>query len=377
MFQKWNSLNFTQRFALTSLVVFLLVTPVIVYLALSPTNPFSRAGSGAPVSGTGGDEFPATLSLRPDIINVAPNQSFKVDVMLDTGSNSVTAAEIVLTYDSTLLHTEETGVTVGDFLPVILEEPTVPDVATAQDASSSADSSPSATISFAVGSKTETPVSGYGKIATIKFGTLSQEGNTALSLADGSQVAAIYKQVNVASSFYPAKVNITKEASEVSNLILNLKFEGIASGSATERGRKIPVEVRFESALADSGQPIDASTTSGAVSNGDGTYTARLTAPIGTYNIFVNTPSRLKKKIGFIGFSSGKTVTVPRDGYLELTAGDIVDNNVIDIFDYNIIVQDFGSKMPIKGSPADLDFDWDVDIFDYNLVVQNFGKIGD
>lgn len=369
MFQKWNSLNFTQRFALTSLIVFLLVTPVIVYLALSPTNPFSRAGG--PVSGTGGDEFPATLALQPDIINVAPNQTFNVDIMLDTGSNGVTAAEIVLTYDGTRLHAEEVGVTVGNFLPVVLEEPTIPDVQTLVYPP------PPITLSFAVGSKAEASVSGYGKVATIKFTASASEGSTTLSLADGSQVAAVYKQVNVASSFYPAKVNITKEASEADNLILNLKFEGIASGSATERGRKIPVEVRLESALADSGQPIDSSTTAGAVSNGDGTYTARLTTPIGTYNIFVNALSRLKKKIGFIGFSTGKTVTVPRDGYLELTAGDIVDNNAIDIFDYNIIVQDFGSRMPTEGSPADLDFDWDVDIFDYNLVVQNFGKIGD
>ena len=373
MFQKWRSLNFTQRFAITSLFVFLLVTPVIVYLALSPTNPFSRAG--APVSGTGGYEIPATLALQQDIINVAPNQTFTVDVMLDTGSHNVTAAEIVLIYDSTLLHAEEAGVTVGSFLPVILEEPTIPDIQTWGYPP------PPQTISFAVGSKTETPVSGYGKIATIKFVASSLEGNTALSLADGSQVAAIYKQVNVASSFYPASVYVSKTYSypvpPVNNLILNLKFEGVVSGSATERGRKIPVDVKLESALADSGQPTDSSATAGAVTNGDGTYTASLTAPIGTYHIFVNALSQLRKKIGTVGFSTGKTVTVPKDGYLQLIAGDIVDNNVIDIFDYNIIVQDFGSRMPSGGSPADLDFDNDVDIFDYNLVVQNFGKVGD
>ncbi|OGY10437.1 MAG: hypothetical protein A3F61_02940 [Candidatus Blackburnbacteria bacterium RIFCSPHIGHO2_12_FULL_41_13b] len=369
MFLKWRSLNFTQRFALTSLFIFLLVTPAIVYLALSPTNPFSRAG--APVSGTGGYEIPATLALQPDIINAAPNQAFYVDVMLDTGSNNVTAAEIVLTYDSALLHAEEAGVTVGDFLPVILEEPTIPDIQTWGYPP------PPQTISFAVGSKTETPVSGYGKVATIKFVAQSAEGSTSLSLADGSQVAAVYKQVNVASSFYPAKVNIVKEVPVADNLILNLKFEGVASGSATELGRKIPVDVRFESALADSGQPMDSSATAGAVTNGDGTYTARLAAPIGTYHIFVYAPFQLRKKIGTVGFSPGKTVTVPKDEYLRLIAGDIVDNNVIDIFDYNIIVQDFGSRMPAGGSPADLDFDNDVDIFDYNLVVQNFGKVGD
>lgn len=387
MFQKWNSLNFTQRFALSSLLLFLLVTPITVYLALSPTNPFSKAGSGCAISAPGCDiEIPAILALQPDIINVAPNQTFNVDIMLDTGSNNVTAAEIVLTYDSELLHAEEVGVTIGDFLPVVLEEPAIPDTITLQYP-------PPLTISFAVGSTAETPISGYGKIATIKFKAQNAVGSTALSLADGSQVAAIYKQVNVASNFYPASVHITEQPSSPSptagNLKLNLKFEGVGhspSASPKPMPFQIPVNVEFYPEATPSAS-AQAQTSIGvlvpAIANSDGSYTASVGGsfsagpPLGVYTVYVGGPAHLRKILGVFGFDSSSQITAPKEGALSMQAGDIINNNKIDIFDYNIIVQDFGIRMPASGSPADLDFDGDVDIFDYNLVVQNFGKVGD
>ena len=53
--------------------------------------------------------------------------------------------------------------------------------------------------------------------------------------------------------------------------------------------------------------------------------------------------------------------------------GDTDNDNDVDIFDYNIVVTDFG-KTNDPNTKADLDNDNDVDIFDYNLVVSNFGK---
>lgn len=56
-----------------------------------------------------------------------------------------------------------------------------------------------------------------------------------------------------------------------------------------------------------------------------------------------------------------------------LLVGDIDQDGDVDIYDYNLLVQDFGPRMP-PGSPADLDHDGDVDIYDYNLLVTNFGR---
>jgi len=52
--------------------------------------------------------------------------------------------------------------------------------------------------------------------------------------------------------------------------------------------------------------------------------------------------------------------------------GDLDRDGDVDIFDYNILVRNFGNKD--CGNQADIDGDCDVDIFDYNILVRNFGK---
>lgn len=51
--------------------------------------------------------------------------------------------------------------------------------------------------------------------------------------------------------------------------------------------------------------------------------------------------------------------------------GDIDGDGDVDIFDYNILVSEFGA---IGGSPTDINNDGKVDIFDYNILVENFGR---
>ncbi len=60
----------------------------------------------------------------------------------------------------------------------------------------------------------------------------------------------------------------------------------------------------------------------------------------------------------------------------DLLTGDILANEVVDVFDYGQLVTDFGPRMPSSGSNADLDFDGDVDIYDYSFLVGNFGVQG-
>lgn len=51
--------------------------------------------------------------------------------------------------------------------------------------------------------------------------------------------------------------------------------------------------------------------------------------------------------------------------------GDTDGDRDVDIFDYNVVITDFGTS---GSSAADFDGDHDVDIFDYNVVISNFGK---
>ena len=56
----------------------------------------------------------------------------------------------------------------------------------------------------------------------------------------------------------------------------------------------------------------------------------------------------------------------------EPVSGDLDGDNDVDIFDYNILIENFGNTN--CGNVADIDNDCDVDIFDYNTLIENFGK---
>lgn len=51
--------------------------------------------------------------------------------------------------------------------------------------------------------------------------------------------------------------------------------------------------------------------------------------------------------------------------------GDLDEDGDIDIFDYNVLLENFGSTN--CGNVADINMDCSVDIFDYNILIQNFG----
>ena len=53
--------------------------------------------------------------------------------------------------------------------------------------------------------------------------------------------------------------------------------------------------------------------------------------------------------------------------------GDLDGNKKVDIFDYNILVSNFGKSGSPGWIPADINKDGKVDIFDYNILVGNFG----
>lgn len=55
--------------------------------------------------------------------------------------------------------------------------------------------------------------------------------------------------------------------------------------------------------------------------------------------------------------------------------GDLDSNRKVDIFDYNLLVTNFGKTGSVGFIPADIDKNGKVDIFDFNILVTNFGKI--
>ena len=100
------------------------------------------------------------------------------------------------------------------------------------------------------------------------------------------------------------------------------------------------------------------------------------------YSEFGVTPPDYKGSAPDLGWlETGITVPPPPPGSPTSTPtkrppptlpGDIDKDGDVDIFDYNLMIENFGKTG--CGNVADLDNDCDVDIFDYNILVENFGK---
>jgi len=75
------------------------------------------------------------------------------------------------------------------------------------------------------------------------------------------------------------------------------------------------------------------------------------------------------------GLTPTKTPTpTPKPTIPTKIPGDLDKDGDVDIFDYNLLIENFGSTS--CGNVADIDGNCKVDIFDYNTLVENFGKTG-
>ncbi len=109
--------------------------------------------------------------------------------------------------------------------------------------------------------------------------------------------------------------------------------------------------------------------------------------PAGTYGIKFTTDTQYNIDNPDQNIITGQNITtnIPAAGVITIydksanasplpsavKLGDLDVDNDVDIFDYNILLTDFGKT---GTSPADIDKNGKVDIFDYNTLLTNFGK---
>lgn len=96
--------------------------------------------------------------------------------------------------------------------------------------------------------------------------------------------------------------------------------------------------------------------------------------PSGQYIVMLKTNSHLREQVkGIQTITSGKTNTIPS---VTLVAGDINNDNVINILDYNILMNCYSDLLPAKSctgdqkTASDLNDDGNVNQYDYNLFVR-------
>lgn len=135
---------------------------------------------------------PATvLTFSPSAITKRPGETFAVDVMVDTGSNTISAAKILVDFDTTKL--DATAIVPSDFLPVIL----------------SSGRTTNSTASITLGSSPTEPKKGTGRLAEITFKAKGPTGSTQITFDNATEVAGISEQTNVLSGKGAAQVTIT------------------------------------------------------------------------------------------------------------------------------------------------------------------------
>ncbi|MCL4354551.1 hypothetical protein M1349_03750 [Patescibacteria group bacterium] len=113
----------------------------------------------------------------------------------------------------------------------------------------------------------------------------------------------------------------------------------------------------------------------GSITTGDQLTTAK-NIPDGAYTVKLRLDNSLTKKLpGFQTIKGNQTITLPTT---ELATGDLNNDNILNLADYNIFISCFGEKQCDKKDLADLNDDGVVDEIDLNILkVGLMGRSGD
>ncbi|MBI5452011.1 hypothetical protein HY945_00965, partial [Candidatus Gottesmanbacteria bacterium] len=145
-----------------------------------------------------------TLSISPGDISAAINETFTVGVTVDTGDETVSAAELHLNYDQAKL--EAQSITPGNFLPTEIVKGRVGD-------GSASIILGSEMVEVSPGQFEARPKKGSGILATIAFRTLTPSSSQ-INFASSTQIAAIGKSENVLQSTNPAQVTVNPPSTD-------------------------------------------------------------------------------------------------------------------------------------------------------------------
>ncbi|MEK7577337.1 MAG: cohesin domain-containing protein [Patescibacteria group bacterium] len=132
-----------------------------------------------------------TLSFSPSSVIRQTNETFLLAVSIDTGSNTVSAAKLVVNADGT--NVKIIGITAGTFLSNTIVPPSFTETKA----------------SITLGSPPALPIQGIGILATVLFQVIGTSGTSQVTFT-GSQAAGIGEQTNVLSQSIPAVISISE-----------------------------------------------------------------------------------------------------------------------------------------------------------------------
>lgn len=194
------------RKTLALIVGLIILAVVLLIVALKPLI-FAPPGTeipGAQVTVTPTPPAYTTLNLSPNPVNVTTGQG-KVEVLVDTQQNSLTAAQLELSYDPNFLTNVE--VTSGPFFP---DPITLLNAVDAQNGR----------VTYAIGiTPAQTPVQGQGVLANVIFDVVpGATGETQIELLPKSAVTQEGVVASVLKQASGTKIIITASQSPATNV---------------------------------------------------------------------------------------------------------------------------------------------------------------
>jgi hypothetical protein len=130
-----------------------------------------------------------TLSFVPANSTAQRGATFTLDVVVDTGENTISAVDLTVLFDKDKLKAQ--SIAAGDFLTTVLVAGAVTDTQA----------------KITLGSPPTSPHKGKGKLAIVTF-QAKGEGTTQVRIDDATQIAGIDEQGNVVVGKTPATVTI-------------------------------------------------------------------------------------------------------------------------------------------------------------------------
>ncbi len=319
---------------------------------VTPTATATTAPTSTPTPTPTLPPADTTLEILP-VQSIEPGQNITLDIKINPGTNIVSAVILDLTFPASLL--EITELKPEAVMPGILNP------------ASYDNTNGSASISIGINTGM-VPVSTSTVIAKATFKAKSTEGTANISFSNTSKAAQTKEDLtsNVLSSTRGIQLSIKQPAA---NPTVKIKFRRMAP----KDGDTMPVSV--------SGAYTG---TVNFVSDANGVYSYTFTnLPIGAGELTLKPKFFLSKKFS-VNLTNG-TTTLDHTS-TPFLGGDITSenssqyplgDNVINIFDYSLMVTNFSLTTPKSGHPADVDKDGYVKTSDYSEVTGNFNKKGE
>ncbi len=330
------------------LSIFLLLTiAVVVYFTGKSQEIRKKAAVSADVN----------MALAPGTITVAPNATFPLQLVVSSGSHPVTTIQLSLTYDPKAI--EITGHTLpAGWIEII---PKIDNV------------NGKMTITLF---NVSAPTGNFVALNLTVHAKPTATGTTAITFTAGENIVLISTDQTIGSGNNHVG-STTGSQITIQGPIPTKTPTPVQTRTPTPIRTSTPVQTRTPTPIRTSTPTPTRTPTPIRTNTPTPIRTSTPTATRTPTPIRTPTPTPIRGPTSIptqtpTPILTNTSTPTPRPTPT-LKPGDLTGDGTVDIYDYNIMLEDFGKTGSPGWIPADINKDGTVDIYDYNILIGNFG----